>query len=78
MLCLKGRQVRLCIIYHGTNKDQLLHRIQSIRTFTNLQYLYNFSTCPFCTTLFYFWSNTIQALNLKRFFPTNKNMFEKV
>jgi len=37
-LCLKGRQARLGIISIGTNKDQLLHRIQSLWTFTNLQY----------------------------------------
>jgi len=37
-LCLKGCQSRFGISSLGTNKDQLLHRIQSIQTFTNLQY----------------------------------------
>jgi len=36
-LCLKGRQANSGVGPIGTNKDQLLHRIQSIRTFTNLQ-----------------------------------------
>jgi len=30
-------QASLGVISLGTNKDQLLHRIQSIQTFTNLQ-----------------------------------------
>jgi hypothetical protein len=37
---LKGRQARLGFISLGTNKDQLLRGIQSIRTFANLQYLF--------------------------------------
>jgi len=37
-LCLKGPQARLGINSLGTNKYQLLHRIQSGRTITNLQY----------------------------------------
>jgi len=37
-LCLKGCRARLGIISRGTNKDQLLHRIQSAWTFTNLHY----------------------------------------
>jgi len=36
-LCLKGRQANFGVSSLGTNKDQLLHRIQSVRTFTNLQ-----------------------------------------
>jgi hypothetical protein len=36
-LCLKGRQANSGIRPIGTNKDQLLHRIQSVWTFTNLQ-----------------------------------------
>jgi len=31
-LCIKERQTRLGIISLGTNKDQLLHRIQSVQT----------------------------------------------
>jgi len=38
-LCLKGRQADSGIRSLGTNKHQLLHRIQSVRSFTNLQYL---------------------------------------
>jgi len=37
-LCLKGRQANPGIRSMGTNKHQLLHRIQSVWTFTNLQY----------------------------------------
>jgi len=37
-LCLKGRQAKLGVRSLRTNKGQLLHRIQSVRTFTNLQY----------------------------------------
>ncbi len=37
-LCLKGRQANSGVRTIGTNNDQLLHRIQSVRTFTNLQY----------------------------------------
>jgi len=37
-LCLKGRQANFGVSSIGTNKDQLLHRIQNVRTFTNLQY----------------------------------------
>ena len=37
-LCLKGRQANTGVTSIGTNKDQLLHRIQSVRIFTNLQY----------------------------------------
>jgi len=36
-LCLKGRQANPGISSLGTNKHQFLHRIQSVRTFTNLQ-----------------------------------------
>jgi len=36
-LCLKGRQANSGISSLGTNKHELLRRIQSIRTFTNLQ-----------------------------------------
>jgi len=36
-LCLKGRQANFGISSFGTNKHQLLHRIQSVRTFNNLQ-----------------------------------------
>ncbi len=36
-LCLKRRQANSGIRSLGTNKHQLLHRIQSVRTFTNLQ-----------------------------------------
>jgi len=39
-LCLKRRQANSGISSLGRNKDQLLHRIQSVRTFTNLQYMY--------------------------------------
>jgi len=39
MLCLKGCQAKLGIISLGTINDQLLCRIQSIWTFTNLQYI---------------------------------------
>jgi len=42
-LCSKGRQTKPGISSHGTNKDHLSHRIQSFRTFTNLQYLYKIS-----------------------------------
>ncbi len=37
-LCLKRRQANASVITLGTNKHQLLHRIQSVRTFTKLQY----------------------------------------
>jgi len=37
-LCLKGRQGNSGISSLETNKHQLLHRIQSNLTFTNLQY----------------------------------------
>jgi len=37
-LCLKGRQANSGVSSLGRNKDQLLHRIQSVWTFTNLQY----------------------------------------
>jgi len=36
-LCLKGRQANFGVSSLGTNKDQLLHRIQRVWTFTNLQ-----------------------------------------
>jgi len=36
-LCFKGRQANSGVSSHETNKDQLLHRIQSVPTFTNLQ-----------------------------------------
>jgi len=36
-LCLKGRQANSGASSLGTNKQQLLHRIQSVQTFTNLQ-----------------------------------------
>jgi len=42
-LCLKGCRDKIGIISLGTNKDKLLHRIQNVRTFTNLQY-YNSSS----------------------------------
>ena len=35
---LKRRQANSGVGFLGTNKDQLLNRIQSVRTFTNLQY----------------------------------------
>ncbi len=35
---LKGRQANPGVRSMGTNKHQLLHRIQSVWTFTNLQY----------------------------------------
>jgi hypothetical protein len=37
-LCLKGHQGKLGITSLGTSKDRVFHRIQSIQTFTNLQY----------------------------------------
>jgi len=36
-LCFKERQANSGVSSLGTNKHQLLHRIQSIWTFTNLQ-----------------------------------------
>jgi len=49
-LCLKGRQANSGVSSLGTNKDQLLHRIQSVWTFTNLQYiLYYVWGCNVCT-----------------------------
>jgi len=36
MLCLKRRQANFGVSSLGTNKDQLLHRIPSVWTFTNL------------------------------------------
>jgi len=39
-LCIKWRQARSGVIDPKRKKHQLLHRIQSVRTFTNLQYLY--------------------------------------
>jgi hypothetical protein len=36
-LCLKRHQANSGVRSLGTNKHQLLHRIQSIQTFTNLQ-----------------------------------------
>jgi len=48
-LCLKGRQANFGVSSLGTNKDQLLHRIQSVRTFTNLQYFWEcFFGIPLC------------------------------
>jgi len=37
-LCLKGCQANSGVSSLRANKDQLLHRIQSVRTFTNLLY----------------------------------------
>jgi len=36
-LCLKRCQANSGVSFLGTNKYQLLHRIQSVKTFTNLQ-----------------------------------------
>jgi hypothetical protein len=39
--CVKGRQASgVNVMTQETNKHQLLHRIQSVKTITNLQYLY--------------------------------------
>jgi len=43
-LCIKATPNQSGVRDHKQNKHQLLHRIQSVRTFTNLQYYASYAT----------------------------------